>query len=129
MRREYVTFDRLLLAAHGRLRLPRNGSRGEANIDKFLAQARDAASRMSLDEFVDELALVRERIRASRMRRPRIPPNAVKVMTVHSAKGLEFPVVFVAAMHKGDRDQSAGGRVLAALRAGRALAQSGDRQG
>ncbi|MEI9973893.1 MAG: 3'-5' exonuclease [Ignavibacteriota bacterium] len=27
--------------------------------------------------------------------------NAVKVMTVHSAKGLEFPVVFVAAMHKG----------------------------
>ena len=58
-------------------------------------------SRMSLDEFVAELALVRE----ENPREPDAPPedssNAVKIMTVHSAKGLEFPVVFVAAMHKG----------------------------
>jgi ATP-dependent exoDNAse (exonuclease V) beta subunit len=56
---------------------------------------------MSLDEFVEELALVR----ASNPREPDAPPedsaNAVKVMTVHSAKGLEFPIVFVAALHKG----------------------------
>ena len=55
---------------------------------------------MSLDEFVDELALVR----AANPREPDAPPedsaNAVKVMTVHSAKGLEFPVVFVAACTK-----------------------------
>ena len=48
-----------------------------------------------------ELALVR----ADNPREPDAPPedaaDAVKVMTVHSAKGLEFPVVFVAAMHKG----------------------------
>ncbi len=60
-----------------------------------------AAGRMSLDEFVDELALLRE----SDLREPDAPPedsaDAVQVMTVHSAKGLEFPIVFVAALHKG----------------------------
>jgi ATP-dependent exoDNAse (exonuclease V) beta subunit len=96
IRREYVSFDRLLLAA-----IDDCGYPGGPNIDKFLAQARDAASRMSLDEFVEELALVR----ASNPREPDAPSedsaNAVQVMTVHSAKGLEFPMVFVAALHKG----------------------------
>ena len=95
-RREYVTFDRLLLAAIDDCGYPSSG-----NLDKFLAQARDAASRMSLDEFVAELSLVRQ----EDPREPDAPPedsaNAVKIMTVHSAKGLEFPVVFVAAIHKG----------------------------
>ena len=95
-RREYVTFDRLLLSA-----IDDCGYPSSPNLDKFLAQARDAASRMSLDEFVAELALVRE----ENPREPDAPPedssNAVKIMTVHSAKGLEFPVVFVAAIHKG----------------------------
>ena len=63
--------------------------------------ARAAAVRMSLDEFVEELAL----IRASNPREADAPPedsaDAVQLMTVHSAKGLEFPVVFVAALHKG----------------------------
>src|SRR5947208_11190852 len=71
------------------------------NIDKFLAQAREAAGGMPLSEFVEELALVR----ASNPREPDAPPedsaDAVKIMTVHSAKGLEFPIVFLAAMHKG----------------------------
>ena len=95
-RREYVTFDRLLLSA-----IDDCGYPSSANLDKFLAQARDAAARMSLDEFIAELALVRE----ENPREPDAPPedssNAVKIMTVHSAKGLEFPVVFVAAIHKG----------------------------
>ncbi|MBZ5623794.1 MAG: UvrD-helicase domain-containing protein [Acidobacteriia bacterium] len=96
IRREYVSFDRLLLAAVDDFGYPES-----PNLDKFLAQAREAASRMSLDQFVEELALVR----ASNPREPDAPPedsaNAVKVMTVHSAKGLEFPVVFLAALHKG----------------------------
>jgi ATP-dependent exoDNAse (exonuclease V) beta subunit len=95
-RREYVTFDRILLDA-----IDASGYPTSSNIDKFLAQARDAAAHMSLDEFVEELALVRE----DDLRESDAPPedsaNAVKIMTVHSAKGLEFPVVFVAAMHKG----------------------------
>ncbi len=95
-RRDYVTFDRLLLSA-----IDDCGYPNSPNLDKFLAQARDAASRMSVDEFVAELSLVRE----ENPREPDAPPedssNAVKIMTVHSAKGLEFPVVFVAAIHKG----------------------------
>ena len=96
VRRESMSFDRLLMAAVDDCGYPES-----PNLDKFLAQARDAASRMSLDQFVEELALVR----ASNPREPDAPPedsaNAVKVMTVHSAKGLEFPIVFVAALHKG----------------------------
>jgi ATP-dependent exoDNAse (exonuclease V) beta subunit len=56
---------------------------------------------MSLDQFVDEL----DQVRASNPREPDAPPedsaNAVKVMTVHSAKGLEYPIVFLSALHKG----------------------------
>ena len=101
-RRESVTFDRLLWEAMDDCGYPSpKGSRIAANIDKLLAQARLAAPRMSLDAFVEELALVR----ASNPREPDAPPedsaDAVQVMTVHSAKGLEFPVVFVAAMQKG----------------------------
>jgi ATP-dependent helicase/nuclease subunit A len=102
LRREYVSFDRLLLEAMDDCGYrPEAGARGAANIDKFLAQTRAAASHMSLDEWVEELAMVR----AANPREPDAPPedsvNAVKLMTVHSAKGLEFPVVFVAALHKG----------------------------
>lgn len=102
IRREHVSFDRLLLAALDDCGYPcEPGARGWTNIEKFLAQARRAAARMSLDEFVEELALVR----ASNPREPDAPPersaNAVNVMTVHSAKGLEFPIVFVSALHKG----------------------------
>ncbi len=101
-RREYVTSDRLLLEAMDDCGYRgESGSRAAANIDKLLAQARAAAAHMSLDAFVEELALVR----ASNPREPDAPPedsaNAVQVMTVHSAKGLEYPVIFVAAMHKG----------------------------
>jgi ATP-dependent exoDNAse (exonuclease V) beta subunit len=101
-RREYVTFDRLLLEAMDDCGYrPEAGARGAANIEKFLAQARDASRTKSLDRFLDEIS----RVRASNPREPDAPvddvANAVKVMTVHSAKGLEFPVVFVAALHKG----------------------------
>ena len=96
IRRESLSFDRLLMAA-----IDDSGYAESPNLDKFLAQTRDARSRMSLDRFVEELALVR----ASNPREPDAPPedsaNAVKVMTVHSAKGLEFPIVFLAALHKG----------------------------
>jgi len=102
IRRDYFPFDRLLLSAideSGYAWEP--GSRAAANIEKFLAQARDAWPRLSLDQFIEELELVR----AENPREADAPPedaaDTVKVMTVHSAKGLEFPIVFVAAMHKG----------------------------
>lgn len=102
-RRELVTFDRLLLDAIDDCGYP---SGSWTNIEKFLAQARDAAAHRSLDEFVELVA----RLRDDDIREPEAPPedttDAVGIMTVHSAKGLEFPVVFVAAMHKGTRNET-----------------------
>ncbi|MBV9506652.1 MAG: UvrD-helicase domain-containing protein [Acidobacteriia bacterium] len=102
VRREYVTLDRLLLEAIDALGYrSEGGDRGWANIEKFLAQARKAAASSSLDDFIEQVALMR----GDNMREADAPPedaaDAVKVMTVHSAKGLEFPIVFVAALHKG----------------------------
>jgi ATP-dependent helicase/nuclease subunit A len=100
--RDYTSFDRLLARAIDESGYPfEPGSRAGANIEKFLAMAREASSRLTLAEFVDEL----EMARASDPREPDAPPedsvNAVRILTVHAAKGLEFPVVFLAAMHKG----------------------------
>ena len=100
--RESVGFDRLLADAIDDCGYrPLNGARGAANIDKLLAQARDAAGRMPLDRFLEELAALRD----ADLREADAPPedsaDAVEVLTVHSAKGLEFPIVFVAALQKG----------------------------
>lgn len=100
--RGYLPIDQLLLRAMDECgyECP-SGPRGAANIEKFLAQARAAGVRQTLSGFVDEIELLRE----SEPREPDAPPedsaNAVKIMTVHAAKGLEFPVVFLAALHKG----------------------------
>jgi ATP-dependent exoDNAse (exonuclease V) beta subunit len=102
VRREYATFDRLLSEAMDRSGYGAEmGARGAANIDKFLAQARQAAGKMSLDEFVEELALLRDSNPREQDAPPEDSSDAVSVMTVHASKGLEFPVVFLAALHKG----------------------------
>jgi ATP-dependent exoDNAse (exonuclease V) beta subunit len=101
-RRDYTGIDQLLLRAIDECgyQAP-DGPRGAANMEKFVAQARAASARQTLAEFVDEMELVRK----SQPREPDAPPedaaNAVKIMTVHTAKGLEFPVVFLVAMQKG----------------------------
>ena len=67
--------------------------------EKFLALARSAAGPLS--RFVEDL----EEFRDADPREPDPPPedavNAVRVMTIHAAKGLEFPIVFLGALHKG----------------------------
>jgi len=101
-RREAVSFDRLLLAALDESGYEcEAGARGWANVDKFLAQAREAARHMPLDAFVEQVAQMRDDNVRERDAPPDDSADAVNVMTVHSAKGLEFPVVFVAALHKG----------------------------
>lgn len=101
-RREYLSFDRLLLDAMDEFGYPAEpGSRAAANLDKFLAQARAASGRTSLDGFLRDLEMLRESNRAEQDAAPDDSSDAVQVMTVHSAKGLEFPIVFLAALHKG----------------------------
>jgi ATP-dependent helicase/nuclease subunit A len=101
-RREYVSFDRLLLDAMDECGYEMGaGSRAAANIDKFLSQTRAAAPRTSLDAYVRDLEMLRKSNFAEQDSAPEDSADAVQVMTVHSAKGLEFPMVFVAAMHKG----------------------------
>jgi ATP-dependent exoDNAse (exonuclease V) beta subunit len=100
--REMVGFDRLLLRAMDETGYASEpGSRAAANIEKFLVLAREALSRITLAEFVDELQMMREADARDVDPPPEDAVNAVRIMTVHAAKGLEFPVVFLAALHKG----------------------------
>ncbi|MEK7752042.1 MAG: 3'-5' exonuclease, partial [Acidobacteriota bacterium] len=75
---------------------------GRANVEKFLGLLRGlyTARSRSLRETLDELARLREA--ASE---PEAPPgessNAVRLMSIHKSKGLEFPVVFVPALQRG----------------------------
>ena len=52
----------------------------------------------SLSGFLDQSALVRDEDRRGTQR---TPDNAVRLMTIHSAKGLEFPFVFIVGLEDG----------------------------
>ena len=75
---------------------------GRANVEKFLARLRVWFH----DRPAPLAALLRELdwLRESESE-PEAPPddssNAVRVMSIHGAKGLEFPVVFIPALHRG----------------------------
>ncbi len=84
------------------------GPRARANVAKLLGRVRDwwNTRPRPLLELVHQL----EFLRASDPDEPSAPPDeasaAVRMMTVHAAKGLEFPVVILAAMHKGISSES-----------------------
>jgi len=83
--------------------------RARANIDKFLAWIRreDRARPRPLAELLDDLEALRE-IQAEAEAPPPDATDAVRIMTIHGAKGLEFPAVFVSAMHRrADRSMPA----------------------
>ena len=96
----YVSLDRVLLRAMDECGYAwEPGSRAGANIEKFLSLARDA--RAPLAQFVEDLAMMRESDARERDAPLDDSVNAVRMMTVHSAKGLEFPIVFLPTLHKG----------------------------
>jgi ATP-dependent helicase/nuclease subunit A len=73
--------------------------RGQANIDKFLGLVRGHRQR-TLVGVVEEM----ESLRALQSEAEAPPADAgdlVRLMSMHAAKGLEFPVVFVSALHRG----------------------------
>lgn len=68
------------------------------NIDELVstaAQYEENAENPSISEFLEDVALVSDVDRYDET------ANAVVLMTIHSAKGLEFPVVFLPGMEEG----------------------------
>lgn len=67
------------------------------NLKEFLGVARqyDSGPERSLDGFLEELALVAD------IDNYQAGEDAVVMMTIHSAKGMEFPVVFLTGMEEG----------------------------
>ena len=92
-----------------------------ANLDELITAAHefdDESSRGSVQEFLAEITL------ASPIDRWDENTGAVTLMTVHAAKGLEFPVVFIVGLEEGllaalsgpRGQQRAGGRAAALFR-------------
>ncbi len=73
--------------------------RARGNIEKLLGILRDrwTSAPCSLSQLLDEIR--------SRVPESEAPPqdlgNAVRLMSIHKAKGLEFPIVFLPQLHKG----------------------------
>ncbi len=85
------------------------GDRRIANIHKLLRMARrfEAAEGRDLRAFLEQVAYL-QRAAAIEPDAPveGVEPDAVRLMTIHAAKGLEFPVVCVADMGRGPNNQT-----------------------
>ncbi|MFM2123865.1 MAG: hypothetical protein RL328_316, partial [Acidobacteriota bacterium] len=83
------------------------GDRQRSNVEKLLAWIRREYRNKprTLAELLEALESLRETQSVSNAP----PPEAgdvVRIMTIHAAKGLEFPVVFVCGLHRGTNPQS-----------------------
>ena len=79
-----------------------NGMQKVMNLEKFLAQAResDASGFSSLFDFVDRIQYLIEEDENESQATVLSTSGAVQIMTVHGAKGLEFPIVIVPFLQK-----------------------------
>ena len=78
------------------------GDQALANIRKFVALARTLAGH-SLDELVGYLRRRRDELEAREGQAVLDASEAVRLLTIHGAKGLEFPIVFVPEAHLPSR--------------------------
>jgi ATP-dependent exoDNAse (exonuclease V) beta subunit len=80
--------------------------RAQANIAKLLAMLREIARSgpVGLGRVVESLARLR-RIGSEPEAAAAERTDAVRLLSVHAAKGLEFPIVFVAAMRNGGQNR------------------------
>jgi ATP-dependent helicase/nuclease subunit A len=99
----YVSPDRLVASAIADSDYESGlDERARGNVQKFLNTLREMWSgeprplRDLLDDF-EALRVARSEAAAP----PEDTANAVRMMSIHAAKGLEFPVVFLAALHTG----------------------------
>ncbi len=76
---------------------PQGESRVE-NVRELISVA-DQYSQAGLDGFLEEVALVSD-LDSANLKQSAPGDNSVTLMTLHSAKGLEFPVVFIAGLEE-----------------------------
>ena len=98
------------------VRFGRRNPQAIFNIDKLLDTAREFDRRgyTTLQDFVEWVKNIREaeqREATADMNLPGVQ-GAVSIMTVHKAKGLEFPVVFLPGMNQQPRSQTSGPLVI-----------------
>ncbi|MEJ7788382.1 MAG: UvrD-helicase domain-containing protein [Thermoleophilaceae bacterium] len=114
-------YDRAILAMPA-------GDRRMANVRKLMRMAREFEAEEGRDlrgfiDFVAERDLITEREGHAPLEAEDL--DAVKLMTIHRAKGLEFPVVCVADLGKGGREDDAALRISDDGRLGIRLASPG----
>ena len=114
-------YDRAILAMPA-------GDRRMANARKLMRMAREFEAEEGRDlrrfiDFVAERDLITEREGHAPLEAEDL--DAVKLMTIHRAKGLEFPVVCVADLGKGGREDDAALRISDDGRLGMRLASLG----
>jgi superfamily I DNA/RNA helicase len=74
------------------------GGAGDPDVERLLRLAERAPSLAGL---LDTILLGKEADYEYTSATGTMPPEAVKVMTIHAAKGLEFPVVFICGVEEG----------------------------
>lgn len=87
--------------------LARLSASESANVEKLLSLIDQAERRLGHDipailEHIEELQQASAEAQAPALE----AGDAVRLMTIHKAKGLEFPIVAVAALEKGERNQT-----------------------
>lgn len=98
------------------VRFGRRNPQAIFNLDKLLDTAREFDRRgyTTLQDFVERVKNIRETEQREATADMNLPgfQGAVSIMTVHKAKGLEFPVVFLPGMNAQPKSLTTGPRVI-----------------
>jgi ATP-dependent exoDNAse (exonuclease V) beta subunit len=76
-------------------------------VEAFLQLARTKGAELSVVDFLMEIESMKDAVSTESELSDEDQGNRVQVMTAHAAKGLEFRITIIAAMHKGTQRESA----------------------